>query len=104
MKSLGKPGKISSACEIANISPFGLWLLVGGKEYYLDHKRYPWFKEASVEDVLHVEECRAGHIRWPQLDIDLHIDALENPERYPLIAKSTKNKRIERTRKTRRSS
>ena len=86
---------------IANISPFGVWVLVDNKEYFLDHKKYPWFKGASVEDVLAVESPRIGHLRWSSLDVDLHIDSLENPEHYPLLAKKIppRNKRVGRTRK-----
>ena len=81
MENSGKHGKISSATEIANISPFGVWVLVENREYFLDHKKYPWFKVAFVEDVLNVESPRLGHLRWPSLDVDLHVDSLEHPER-----------------------
>jgi Protein of unknown function (DUF2442) len=104
MENFGKHGKISSECEIANISPFGVWVLVEDQEYFLNHKQYPWFKGASVEEVLDVESPRAGHLRWPLLDIDLHIDSLKNPERYPLTAAQTPpNKSVVRTRKARRT-
>ena len=102
MRNSEKPGKISSECEIANISPFGVWVLVRSKEYFLDHKRFPWFKGASVEDVLRVESPRVGHLRWPLLDIDLHIDSLNHPERYPLIASAKPRvKRVVGKRKSR---
>ena len=64
MKSSGKLGKIFLGCEVANISPFGVWVLVSGNEYFLDHKKFPWFKGAAVEDVLNVESPRTGHLRW----------------------------------------
>ena len=79
-------GRNSSACAIANVSPFGVWVLVNQKEYFLDHKRYPWFRGVLVEDILNVESPREGHLRWPSLDIDLHLDSIEFPERYPLVA------------------
>jgi hypothetical protein len=28
------------------------------------------------------------HLHWPALDVDLCLDCLENPDRYPLIADS----------------
>ena len=96
MESSVKHGKISSECEIANISPFGVWILAEGHEYFLNHKQYPWFKGAAVEEVLDVESPRAGHLRWPALDIDLHIDSLRNPERYPLTAARAPSKKIRR--------
>lgn len=103
MKNSEKLGKISLGCEVANISPFGLWVLVQGHEYFLDHKNYPWFKSAAVKDVLCVENPRTGHLRWPNLDIDLHIDSLESPEHFPLIAaKNRDNKNaIRRTKRSR---
>jgi hypothetical protein len=88
VRSSGKLGKISSACEVATVSPFGLWVLVSGKEYFLDHKRFPWFKEAAVEDVLQVESPRVGYLRWPALDVDLHLESIESPERFPLVART----------------
>jgi hypothetical protein len=102
MENSGKRGKISSGCEVANISPFGVWVLVEDHEYFLNHKQYPWFKGASVEEVLDIESPRTGHLRWPSLDIDLHIDSLKNPERYPLTAKqASQRKRTPLKRKAR---
>lgn len=97
MRNLGKLGKISLGCEVTTVSPFGVWVLASGREYFLDHESYPWFREASVEDVLAVESPAPDHLRWPALDIDLHVDSLEFPERYPLIAEH--NKKMARTRK-----
>ena len=103
MRNSGKLGKISLGNEVTNISPFGLWVLASGKEYFLDHKKYPWFRRAAVEDVLDIEVPREGHLRWPSLDIDLHIDCLEHPERYPLVAgEAPHNKKLVRARKARR--
>lgn len=101
MKSSERLGKIFLGCEVATISPFGVWVLVSGQEYFLDHKRFPWFKDAAVQDVLNVESPRAGHLRWPALDVDLHIESLTSPEHFPLVAKDKKKKRIV-TRKTKR--
>lgn len=93
MKGSRKLGKIFWGCEVANISPFGVWVLVGGHEYFLDHKRFPWFKGAAVEDVLHVESPRAGHLRWPALDVDLHVESITSPEQFPLVARSNTHNR-----------
>ena len=54
MKSSGKLGKIFLGCEVANISPFGVWVLVSGHEYFLDHKKFPWFKGAAAEGFLNI--------------------------------------------------
>ncbi len=103
MKSSGKLGKIFLGCEVANISPFGVWVLVSGHEYFLDHKKFPWFKGAAVEDVLHVESPRVGHLRWPALDVDLHVESMTSPEQFPLVARSKMNNKgaARRTRRPR---
>jgi hypothetical protein len=57
---------------------------VHGEEIFLPYEKFPWFKRGSVEAVLNVEEQSPGHYYWPDLDVDLGIDAMRNPDRYPL--------------------
>ena len=92
MRVSEKRGKNTLECEVVNISPFGVWVLVEDSEYFLDHVRYPWFQNANVLEVLSVESPRYGHLRWPALDIDLHLDCFESPEKYPLVAKKKSKK------------
>jgi hypothetical protein len=63
-------------------------VLFDRREFFLDHVNFPWFKGAAVKDVLDLTSPRKGHLYWPTLDIDLHIDSLVVPESYPLVAKS----------------
>ncbi len=76
-----------SQIEVTNVDSQGLWLLVEGKEYFLSHEDYPWFKESKLADVLNVELHSGGHIYWPALDVDLSTTILKDPDRYPLKAK-----------------
>jgi hypothetical protein len=41
-----------------------------------------------VEAILRLERPQAGHLYWPELDLDLSVDSIEHPERYPLKAKT----------------
>ena len=82
---LQKLGKNTSVIEVQNISNVGIWLFVGGKEYFLPYKEYPWFKKATVEQIYDVELLRGKHIAWPSLDVELELESLENPEKYPLV-------------------
>ena len=86
------PGTSISQIEVLNVDRQGLWLLVEGKEYFLSHKDFPWFKESKLADVLNIELYSGGHIYWPALDVDLSTAILENPARYPL--KSSKNSAV----------
>jgi hypothetical protein len=79
------PGTGISDVEVTNISLHGFWLFVEGKEYFLAFEGYPWFKDAKVSDILAVELLHGSHLHWPALDVDLAIESLEDPEKYPLI-------------------
>ena len=83
MKS-AKRGKSISNVEVQNISQFGVWLFVGGKEYFLNYDEYPWFKKANVSAILNVRLVNANHLEWPDLDVELELESLEQPEKYPL--------------------
>ena len=79
-EALGKP---TSRIEITNISSHGVWLLAGGNELFMSYEDFPWFKEAPIGKVLNVEEPTPGHFYWPELDVDLGIESIEHPERFP---------------------
>ena len=84
-KKLKKPGKnISSIVEVQNISTHGLWIIIGEKEFFLPFSEFPWFLKGTVEQIYQVEQPHEGHLYWPSLDIDISIDSLEHPEKYPL--------------------
>ena len=80
-------GTTSSEVEITNISNHGVWLLSGDKELFMSYDEFPWFREVPVSKIINVEEPSPGHFYWPDLDIDLGIDTIENPDKYPLKAK-----------------
>ena len=80
-------GKNISSTEITNISNHGVWLLTGDKELFLSYEDFPWFKDVPVGNILNVEEPSPGHFYWPDLDVDLGIESIENPARFPLKAK-----------------
>ena len=86
MKSL-KSGK-NTSISVENITPFGVWILVGGKEYFLSYRDYPYFKDQTVRSIQNVELLHGFHLYWPDLDVDLEIDSLENPEKYPLKSRA----------------
>lgn len=87
MKSLKNGKDISVSVE--NISPFGIWLLVKDKEYFLPYRNYPYFKNQPIKSVQKVKLLHGFHLHWPDLDVDLETDNLENPEKYPLKSKAS---------------
>jgi len=83
---LSKPGK-SISVSVENITPFGIWIYVKEKEYFLSYKDYPYFKDKTLGSIQNVQLLHGYHLYWPDLDVDLEIDNLENPEKYPLQCK-----------------
>ncbi|MBI2783979.1 MAG: DUF2442 domain-containing protein [Porticoccaceae bacterium] len=81
------PGKSTSPVEVTHISNHGVWLLAHGQELFMPHDSFPWFRNATVGNILHVEEPTPGHYYWPDLDVDLTEEIISHPERYPLQAK-----------------
>ena len=81
-------GTSTSPAEVTNVDTHGIWIIVRNKEYFLSHEDFPWFRKARVEDVLNVELHHGVHLYWPALDVDLAVDSLENPGKYPLVAET----------------
>ncbi|NOX19677.1 MAG: DUF2442 domain-containing protein [Nitrospirae bacterium] len=88
-KQLGRNGL---KVEVTNISSHGIWLLAGDKELFLSYEDFPWFKDVSINKILNVQEISPGHFYWPDLDIDLTLEIIEHPERFPLKAKTVRTK------------
>jgi hypothetical protein len=72
--------------EVTNISRHGFWLFLGDRELFLPFDEFPWFENAPVKAILNVERPQPHHLYWPDLDVDLSVDSIEHPERYPLKA------------------
>lgn len=85
--SLQMLGKHTSEVEVTNISSHGIWLLTGDGELFIPYDEFPWFKDAPVSKILNVTQPLSGHFYWPDLDVDLSIEIINHPERFPLKAK-----------------
>ncbi|MGA1870905.1 MAG: DUF2442 domain-containing protein [bacterium] len=48
------------------------------------------FKNQTINDIQNIQLLHGVNLYWPTLDIDLEIDNLENPEKYPLKSKIIK--------------
>ena len=86
MKS-AKPGKHTSAVEVANISPHGFWLLIDRTEHFVPFAEFPWFRDATVKQLTNVELPSPHHLYWPDLDVDLSVESIAHPERFPLVSR-----------------
>ncbi|MCQ8104082.1 DUF2442 domain-containing protein [Methylomonas sp. SURF-2] len=53
----------------------------------MSYDDFPWFKSQAVNAILHVEEPSPNHFYWPKIDIDLTLEMIKHPERFPLQTK-----------------
>jgi len=102
MKS-ATPGPSTSPAEVTNVSPHGFWLFVGERELFVPFSQFAWFREASVRAIGNVQRPSPQHLYWPDLDIDLAIESIEHPEKFPLVSQAQPNKRLQPTKARRRS-
>jgi len=79
-------GADTSKPEVLNVSPHGFWLLIAERELFLDFDRFPWFRRATLQQLFTIEFHHGEHLYWPLLDVDLDVDRIEHPDRYPLVA------------------
>ncbi len=80
-------GKSTSEVEVGNVSARGFWLLIVSREVFVPFDQFPWFKKAPIGKLLNVTLSHAGHLYWPDLDVDLAVESIEHHERYPLVSR-----------------
>jgi len=77
-------GTSTLAVEVSYISALGVWILIHEKEYYMPFVDFPWFRNADHEHIQNVKEVSPNHYHWEDLDVDLTLNMIINPEMYPL--------------------
>jgi len=80
-------GKSTLEAEVTQIDMQGIWMLIGDKESFLSFEDFPWFRNAAVAAIHNVELLNERHLHWPDLDVDLAVESIEHPERFPLTSK-----------------
>jgi len=73
--------------EVTNICKHGFWVLLRDQEHFLPFSEFPWFEAAPVVKILNLQLVSENHLHWPDLDVDLEVDSILNPEQYPLVSK-----------------
>jgi Protein of unknown function (DUF2442) len=81
-------GATISAAEVTHISSHGFWVLIDDEELLLPYEKFPWFKQATVEQIAHVEHPSPDHLYWPSLDVDLSVSSIRRPQDFPLVSRA----------------
>lgn len=88
MTTSARRGRRTSVVELSNVSPLGFWLLLDARELFVPFADFPWFADASIRALARVERPSAHHLYWPALDVDLAVESIEHPERFPLVSRA----------------
>ena len=82
------PGNVTLGVELTNVSTHCFWLLLGDEELAVPFSEFPWFKNASIAQLSDVQRPAEDHLYWPQLDVDLSVESIRSPEKFPLVSAS----------------
>ena len=99
----GALGRSTSPAEVTNVSAHGFWLFVGERELFVGFKQFPWFRDASIRAITNVQLPSPHHLYWPDLDIDLAVESIDHPEKYPLVSKAQPIKALQPTSRARKN-
>jgi len=73
--------------EVTNVSGHGFWILLDGEELFVPFAGFPWFRDASIAQLTRVERPQSHHLYWPALDVDLAVESIRQPDKFPLVAR-----------------
>lgn len=76
-----------SEVQVSLVSNHGFWLLAEDEELFLSYEDFPWFKEATIAQITNIERPSADHLYWPSLDVDLSVESVRDPSKFPLASK-----------------
>ena len=79
------PGINTLPVKVIHISPYGLSLSLNDEELFLSFSEFPWFLNATIGKIFHIELPFPNHLYWPELDIDLSVESIRHPEQFPLV-------------------
>ncbi|WP_243220543.1 DUF2442 domain-containing protein [Methylobacter sp. S3L5C] len=72
---------------ITYISSHGIGLLTDQEELFMPYQDFPGFKNQPVNAIIEVEEISHGHFYWSKIDVDLTVEMIKHPEKFPLVAR-----------------
>ena len=76
----------ASSIEVTKVSEHCFRLRVGTEEFEVPFIAFPWFRTATLEQLVDVQNPTEDHLYWPQLDLDVSVDSIRNPKSFPLVS------------------
>lgn len=85
------PGIATSEIEVSLVTNKGFWLLLGDEELFLAYSDFPWFRNVTLEQLTRVEWPTSEHLYWPLIDVDLAVESIRDPGKFPLLSRTSRN-------------
>ena len=85
MKSAG-PGPGTFPVELGEVSVDSFVVNLGNEVLRVAYADFPWFRGVAIADLKNLERPSPDHLYWPSLDIDLAVESVRHPERFPLVS------------------
>ncbi len=85
MQTILEDNTNATSASVLMINNQGIMISVAGNDYFLSYNRVPWLKDATVRNILNIKMLGNNAVEWPDLDVDLEVESLKHPERYPLV-------------------
>ena len=83
--SFATHGKSTLRAEVTHISDSELRVSLDGEVLSLPFDLFPWFRGAKESEVRKIERPALDQLRWPDLDVELEVESIRHPERFPLV-------------------
>lgn len=71
--------------EVTEICSDRIWMLIDDRKFFLPYSEFPSFRDAPVNSITALDRPQPHHLRWPKLDVDLEVESIEDPARFPLV-------------------
>ena len=90
------PGTSTLVAEVTHVSKYGFWLLLAEEELFVPFSEFPWFRQATIEQLTTIDWPTPDHVYWPLLDVDLSVESIRHPENFPLVSALSANTSLQR--------
>ena len=77
----GMKAAASVKAEVVKLAPDFIEVKYRDKTYQLDFEHYPWFRYCTLDELFNVHGSACG-LHWPDADIDLEVDFIDNPPEH----------------------
>ena len=77
----GMKAAASVKAEVVKLAPDFIEVKYRDKTYRLDFEHYPWFRYCTLDELFNVQGSACG-LHWPDADIDLEVDFIDNPPEH----------------------